>query len=385
MKAISVRIKHVGRGKAGFQRRHDARLGKQPEYVDGGRQHLNSVLIEPATPAQLRQVCTERVAAQEGRQRALKSDAAVATIGVLTFSRDAQKALEGLSAAEQDQRIRESCEAVAAEMGSELTGLVVHRDEQAIHAHFQVPARRADGQPISKTVDTRRLQDVAAEAWKDLGITRGKPKAERVAAGEPYSTWRHRTVKQLHEDLPKEIEAAQEAERQARMRLAKTQAALAAAAPDSDRAMKLRKRIIAYERRLVARQSELAAAESALESISKRGSRLGAFLGGIRDALRGTARELQRWKDLAIAESAAAKEATAAAAAAVAEGRTARGRASALQHQLAKSGEELSRYKKAAAGLPPEAVSQAVKERAERRATAAAAPADHSHDARSRS
>ncbi|WP_143613174.1 hypothetical protein [Thiohalospira halophila] len=47
-------------------------------------------------------------------------------------------------------------------------------------------------------------------AYNEIGIERGIRKVDRLKAGEPDSKTVHRSVKQLHADLPAEIEAAQE-------------------------------------------------------------------------------------------------------------------------------------------------------------------------------
>lgn len=363
MRAISFRIEHKGAGRAGFQRRHDMRQGHQPQYVDAARRELNSVIIAPATPGELRRICEERVAAQEGRQRAMKSNAAIATHGILTFGREAQAIIEELPREEQDRRILESCRAAAAEMGVELTGLVVHRDEEAIHAHCQMPARMPDGRPISKVVDCKRLQDVAAEAWADLGITRGKPKTERVADGEPYHAWRHRTVKQLHEDLPRELEGL-EARRDALQadvtknaaRAQKVRSELEAASGDAERAAKLRKRLEAYERRLEAKRAEL----DALEASSAKGGRVAAFFGG----LTGWAR---RQREQVATATKRAEEAGKVARKSSAElererrrYREAKGQADARGQQLEAAKGQLERYREAARGLSPDALERVV-------------------------
>lgn len=286
MKAISVRIRSVSTAKAGGQRRHDCRIGSQPAYVDAGRSSSNSVLIEPLGGGDLRRICVERTTAQGGRKRALRRDAAVATTGILTFSKEAQVVLDGLPAAEQDTRIRTSCEAIATELGCELTGLVVHRDESALHAHFQVPARCPDGTAVSRAADCSKLQDVAAEAWSDLGITRGKRKVQRIADGEPESAWVHRSVRQLHSDLPAEIEQARAARDTAASRLdemqsrvTETQARLAEVESDAAKAAKLGKRLDAYEKRLADRQAELVKVEKRLSAAEGVGAFFAAVTG----------------------------------------------------------------------------------------------------------
>ena len=44
--AVSVRIEPKTMSKAKFQKRHDFRIGSQPDYVNGDRTHLNRHLME---------------------------------------------------------------------------------------------------------------------------------------------------------------------------------------------------------------------------------------------------------------------------------------------------------------------------------------------------
>jgi len=248
MKAISIRVAHKGKGQAASQRRHDTRTGPQPGYVDAERKNLNSVLVEPMKEAALRDECESRRSQRPGI-RAMASNAAVATTGILTFGHEAQRVLAGLTPEQQDQRILEATKAAAAHMGTTLTGLVVHRDESALHAHFQCPAVRLDGRPVSKALNregTSQMQDVAAQAFEDLGITRGTKKKERQARGEPRSAWVHRKVTELHDDLPKEIAKARAKAEKNRRLVEQTQAKIDAGNGDLT---KLKKRLKTYQKR----------------------------------------------------------------------------------------------------------------------------------------
>jgi predicted nucleic acid-binding Zn-ribbon protein len=248
MKAVSIRVAHRGKTKAAGQRRHDTRTGPQPKYVDASRSDQNSVIVEPMKEAALRDECESRRSQRPGL-RAMRSDAAVATTGVLTFGREAQRVLDGLTPDEQDRRIHAAAQAAVEHMGTTLTGLVVHRDESALHAHFQAPAVRTDGHPVSKRLDrqgTSAMQDVAAQAFEDLGISRGTPKVERQARGEDASRWVHRSVRELHDDLPGEIAKAREQAEKNRRLVEKTQAKIEAGTGDL---AKLEKRLETYQKR----------------------------------------------------------------------------------------------------------------------------------------
>ena len=56
-RAASTRIQSCTAKRLGGQRRHDLRIGAQPDYVDLSLSHLNRVLIQPAPPAQMRRIC----------------------------------------------------------------------------------------------------------------------------------------------------------------------------------------------------------------------------------------------------------------------------------------------------------------------------------------
>ena len=206
-KTVSVRVEHRDAGRATGQRNHDIRNGKIPKYVDKERTEENSTIIEPKTAPELRKLC-EVNRAQRPTKRALKKDAAVSTNGIITFGTEAQPIIESLSKDEQNKLFHETAARIANRLNTELTGLVVHRDESAIHAHFQMSAFNRDGLPLSMVIDrktAKELQDIAGEVYQQYGITRGTPKAERLARGDDLSKIIHRSVNELHRDLPTEI------------------------------------------------------------------------------------------------------------------------------------------------------------------------------------
>ncbi len=277
MKAISVRIRHNSATKHAGQRAHDLRTSKEKlKHVDYDRTPLNSTIIPPKSSAELRKICEARRDAAGTYKRRLKSNASVATDGIITFSKEAQKVIEGLSVEEQNRRFQAAAEAVAEALGTTLEGLIVHRDESAVHAHFTLAAYTLDGKPVSKNTNRKtlsKLQEVAAEAYADLGITRGKPKEQRIADEEPEHKWINRSVQELHNDLPAEIEALRqrieeltEKEHKAAERLAKTQAKLEQAQGENER---LQKRLETYQRRLESVKKELEQAQAEIERLKK--------------------------------------------------------------------------------------------------------------------
>lgn len=217
-KTISVRVQPLTGRKAGGQRRHDMRdPAHVPDYVDQTRTDQNSVLIEPPDPSQLRaEIEANRKAA--GQQK-LRADARTHVAGIVTFGAEAQGIIEAMSREGQDALFQRIAVAISKESGHELIGLVVHRDESTPHAHFVLRGYRLDEQGREQPwrmgrADMARLQDIAAEQVKALGIERGERKEAKVSrlreagATEPEITAAtvNRSVRQLHRDLPQEID-----------------------------------------------------------------------------------------------------------------------------------------------------------------------------------
>lgn len=259
--AISARLEPASAG----QRAHDLRLGPQPEYVDGVRSKLNSILIEPLTNEDLRTEW-EAVKLATGKKGKLRSNQNLSYAGIITFGTEAQKIFEALSTEDQDIAVLDVAEKIAERFGTKLTGLVVHRDETAPHAHFQIRGISDDGTALSQIVKRAALRDVQTIAAEVMGrhangIQRGKDRWQRIEEGEDYAATVNRSVKRLHDDLPAEI-AAKEAELgeiQAKLqtnldRLAK---ARTQAAEEGDKAERARNRAETYEGRVQKAQDEM--------------------------------------------------------------------------------------------------------------------------------
>jgi hypothetical protein len=201
----------------------------------------------------------------------MRSNTTLATVGIITFGKEAQPIIEGLSRERQDQLFLRAAQSVADRLGTDVTGLVVHRDESAIHAHFQMPGFARDGRPLSKVITPQvasELQGIVGGIYSELGITRGTPKAERIARGDDWPQIIHRSVAQLHDDLPKEIaeREKQVAELQAEVEalekkreyqlklITKTEASIE---EKSENEAKLTKRLQAYQRRLAETEKQI--------------------------------------------------------------------------------------------------------------------------------
>lgn len=140
----------------------------------------------------------------------MKSNASIGVTGIITFGHEAQQVFQALSNEQQDEAFRAVALAIADRLNTSLTGLVVHVDESAPHAHFQLPAYDYSGFPISsllKRADCRELQTLTANTMAHYApsIERGRPKHERIHAGAKPHEVINRSVAQLHETLPEEI------------------------------------------------------------------------------------------------------------------------------------------------------------------------------------
>lgn len=275
-KAVMIRVEPKNSARYAGQRRHDLRIGHQPAYVDMSRAYLNRVLIEPLPPAQLRAICEERRHQRE-TTRAMKSNASVAMTGLIGFGSEAQELFLALTIEQQDTALREASETCAARMRTTVAGLVVHCDESSPHAHVTFPAYDIEGQPLTETVKRailKGLQDDVAEVIGRYapGIERGRSRMDRLAAGADYAETVHRSVRELHRDLPAEIEMKRKAvadlsvaEDAARVRVDEMQRRVDDLHARADLSNKEVKRLATYERRLSDRLKELRKAQVASE------------------------------------------------------------------------------------------------------------------------
>ena len=248
-KAVQVRIEGATIARVGGQRAHDLRIGPQPDYVDQDRTPLNNILIEPLTGTRMREVCEERRKGRETK-RALKSNAAVGVSGIITFGREAQKIFARLTRQEQDVAYLEIAEAMAKRLQTTLTGLVVHRDEAADHAHFQCPGVTLDGRPVSEIARRSCLIDLQTIAAQIIdrhapGIERGTPRWRRIEEGESYAETVHKSAAEMRHRLPADLKAAREKVEM-----------------EQQRAQEIERRRIQIQSDLAALQAEIAAAHA---------------------------------------------------------------------------------------------------------------------------
>lgn len=204
--AISIRISPSQDKNHEGQKEHDERI-KTPGYADSSKHHLNDILIQTPSSDSLRKELEARRA--KFKRQKLRKDARLSYCGIITFSRSAQSIINALPRKEQNELYMKAAQAIAVSLKVELIGLSVHRDESAPHAHFTLESYTADAIAIDpKKRDLSTLQDAGAGVYAHLGIKRGKRIGERISDGDPLSQIINRNVKQLHDDLPREIEEA---------------------------------------------------------------------------------------------------------------------------------------------------------------------------------
>ncbi len=211
--AASVRFKARSLKRAYGQRRHDFRVGPQPNYVDRDRLELNRILLEPRPLPEIKNEI-ENLRKANGAQRAMKSDAAVVTAGIVTFGHKAAGLFAQLPDEQQDAAFQELVGKIAMRLGTQVEAMVIHLDETSLHAHFELRAYNDSGAPVSKVATYKvmsELQDLTADimARHCPGIERGHKKFDRIKAGADYAETLNRSVKQLHQDLPAEIATRQ--------------------------------------------------------------------------------------------------------------------------------------------------------------------------------
>lgn len=275
---VSIRIKPMSAKAGAGQARHDLRSGRVPRYIDRDKSADNSTVIAPPDPALVfDEIASGRKAA---RQQSLRHDARVVIAGVVTWGVEAQERISALSTSDQDALYRRICDRISRETGRDLIGLVVHRDESSPHCHFMLRGyqRTAAGLEIAprfQPKDLQKLQDAAGQEVADLGISRGKTIGARIADGDDYSKTLHRSVKELHRDIPKELQKArhdlslaEEKAVKARELLAKTEAKIASGTSS----------VADLDKRLETKARRLASAEKTLKEAQEKVAHLQALV-----------------------------------------------------------------------------------------------------------
>lgn len=204
---VSVRIKGLKANQGEGQRAHDARAaGQVPNYVDVERTEKNHVLLGEMSPKILKNSLFEQFQRiRKATRKAPRKDANLFLGGILTFDKSARNLVNQES---PDALAEKFVNDLAAQYGVKVIYLVRHSDESTNHFHFMLENIDEQGKAITNRLNRQtlaRLQDKAGEVFSEIGLSRGIKKIERLEKGEDYSKTVHRSVRELHDDLPREV------------------------------------------------------------------------------------------------------------------------------------------------------------------------------------
>lgn len=260
------------------QRRHDLRIGAQPGYVNPDPPEPNRILIQPMTTAELKKLAKER-RDQRDMTRAMKSNAGIAVVGIIGFGIEAQQMFGALGPEDQEKALRAAVERMAADLRTTVSGLVLHLDETAKHAHFSLCGYDVDGEPLSTWMGRGVLRDLQTALHEELrafmpDLERGRSRKVRAEAGAAPHELVNRSVEELHTDLPLEIETKRqevaELEEKARKNEVRAQKAREKAQRDEGRAEKALKNAETYERRASEAEGKVEELEAQIKAMEKR-------------------------------------------------------------------------------------------------------------------
>ena len=208
---VSVRIKGLRSPQSRGAFGHDSRTGYVPKNIDQSRTHLNTILIGDMTLESLSRSREEQeVRIRNYTKRAPRKDANYYISGIITFSKEAR---DDVNSRPPDEQAKKFVEDMARSLNLKILYLIRHSDESTNHFHFMLENVDAEGRAKARTLNKKALsetQDKAGEFFNQIGIKRGFKKKERLEKGEPYANTVHRSVQQLHVDLPKEIGVLEE-------------------------------------------------------------------------------------------------------------------------------------------------------------------------------
>jgi len=205
MGTVACRVDRLTTQEYKKRKGHDMRE-QQPAHAGRERLKLNAVLIPTPSAKQALKAINQIKAGLKARQKFNSARNTLIFDGILFFEYAAQAVVKELTRWELIRRIKQSVYDVCKFHRGILVGLTIHLDESAPHAHFQILGAGQDGRILRiGPRDCKMRQDVAARAWADLGLKRGKPKKQRIEDGDDWSKIIHERVRELHERLPREL------------------------------------------------------------------------------------------------------------------------------------------------------------------------------------
>ena len=160
-----------------------------------------------------------------------------------------------------------------------MTGLVFHLDETARHAHFSLCGYDVTGQPLSTWMGRGVLRELQTALHEELRafmphLERGRSRKARAEAGAAPHELVHRSVDELHIDLPFEIAEKRKElaalEEKIRTNETRAEKARTKAVVDDDRAQKALRNAEVYERRAQGAKNEVDALTGQIEGLEAR-------------------------------------------------------------------------------------------------------------------
>ena len=279
-KAGSARYATIKGGNkgAGSIRKHYYRIGDQPENVDASRIDENILFIEPTmTIPECRNRCNElkrqrhersqsaksydltELSKPKPKWRALRNDVSPTGQVIVTFGSELNDQVNAILDGPQcNEFLGDLTKMVEEHFDTEITGGIVHRDEEQPHIHFEVLSIANNGLAITKISDRQHMRDFQTRVFEVLqkyvpDVERGNSKIDM--RGPDYRSpqeLREETLRDVAAieaqiaDLNKKLEKANKRNEKAQDKLLRAQIDESATAANVDR---LQKRADDYQAR----------------------------------------------------------------------------------------------------------------------------------------
>jgi len=277
--AISIRIDYKKSSGAANQHAHNSRK-VTPSYADSSRISDNVTLCQSDEKLSdiardIEQFCKSK----NGRKWQKNSNHFID--GIITFSRGAK--IDNKPELDICARnfISKMIDGNSLRKDS-LVQLIRHEDESRTHFHFMLMNQQENGRSARRSFDRsalKKLQDLGGEAFSSMGITRGISKVDRLKE-DPSANVIHRSVRQLHEDLPREVANLENVLLEQKTAIEKNKRYLAntknkisnienEGKSEFQKLQKLQKRVEKYENRIENQQKEMAKNQEELAAILK--------------------------------------------------------------------------------------------------------------------
>lgn len=208
-KTFSIRIEPRKSGTVSASINHDFRTGRVPKYIDPARTCRNEVLLGgPPDVLSSIEEQSARIFFRTGKK--VRKDANLFISGLISFSTEAKGQVANMP---PRACAMQAVQFFAEKYSIKVLYIIEHNDETGLHFHFLLENISSAGESTKNKLSPMslgNLQDEISEFFEPVGICRGKKKKDRVYDGDSMDKIIHRSVKKLHEDLPREIAAEEE-------------------------------------------------------------------------------------------------------------------------------------------------------------------------------